>query len=89
MRSNVTWDTFDDVRVDRSSSLVDVGRQSEVKLKTIRWRDVHELRVKGADQLILPPTTEKCVRRAGFEEGETNLEGHRSLTGVGWVHTPR
>ena len=36
MRSNVMWDTFDDVSVDRSSSLADVGRQSEVKLKMIR-----------------------------------------------------
>ena len=44
------------MRDDRRSSLVDVGRQSEVKVNTIRWRDVHELRIKGVVRSTLPPT---------------------------------
>ena len=61
MRLNVTWETFEDVRVDKSSSLTGVGRQIEVKVNVIRCRMVHEVRTKGVDQVILPPT-EKVVR---------------------------
>lgn len=36
MRLNVMWDRFEDVRVERRSSLADVGRQIEVRVNAIR-----------------------------------------------------
>lgn len=56
------WDMIGDMRDDRRSSLVGVGRQSEVSVSVIRWRDVHGLRTRGADRLILPPTKGRTVR---------------------------
>lgn len=59
---NVTWDIVEEVRDDRRSSLVGVGRQSEVTVNAIRWREAHELRTKGVGEIILPPTKEIVVR---------------------------
>lgn len=62
MSLNVTWDNFEDVSVDIRSSLIGVGDQNEVKVSSISWREVHELRSKGVEQLLLPPTKVKKVR---------------------------
>ena len=55
----MTWERTEDVIDDRRSSLVCVGRQSEVNVNAIRWREVHELRTKGVDKPSLPPTKER------------------------------